>query len=95
MLRWQNRQEIRKIDLRPLRVQAQVLDTLWLTHPSVVEANFQVANIGDNRIGLVFAEGRLVDLVGPGQVAFYAKRLRKVAVQVLDERPFSPDGPGF
>jgi regulator of protease activity HflC (stomatin/prohibitin superfamily) len=84
MLRWQHRPEVHKIDLRPLLVQDHVLDTLWLTHPSVVEANFQVANIGDNQIGLVFADGKLVDLVGPGQVAFYAKRLREVAVQVLD-----------
>jgi len=32
----------------------------------------------------VFADGKLVDLVGPGGVAFYAKRLRAITVEVFD-----------
>jgi regulator of protease activity HflC (stomatin/prohibitin superfamily) len=82
--RWKNRPVIHTIDLRPILIQDHFLDTLWLTHPAVVEANFAVANIGDNQIGLVFAEGKLVDVVGSGQVVFYANRLREFTVQVLD-----------
>ncbi len=76
--------EVRKLDLRQNPVTDPALAALRLTHPTVVEEYFVVADMADNQIGLVFADGKLVDLVGPGKVAFYARRLREIAVQVLD-----------
>ena len=50
----------------------------------LVEHYFAVADMADTALGLVFADGKLVDLVGPGEVAFYAKALREIEVRVLD-----------
>jgi len=76
--------EVTRLDLRRLPVKDPVLSALRLTRPAVVEQYFVVASMADNEVGLVFADGKLVDLVGPGEEAFYAKRLRQVALTVLD-----------
>ena len=78
------RTEIRKLDLRALPVRDAGLEALYLTRPEAVAQHFVVADVADNELGLVFADGKLVDLVGPGQRAFYAKNLRQIAVRVLD-----------
>ena len=76
--------EVRKLDLRSLPVRDPALEALYLTRPEAVAPHFAVADVADNELGLVFADGKLVDLVGPGGRAFYAKRLRQIAVRVLD-----------
>ena len=76
--------EVRKLDLRALPVRDPALEALYLTRPEAVAQHFAVADVADNELGLVFADGKLVDLVGPGGRAFYAKRLRQIAVRVLD-----------
>jgi regulator of protease activity HflC (stomatin/prohibitin superfamily) len=76
--------EIVKLDLRQLPVKEPVLATLRMTHPEVVAAHFAVADMADGELGLVQADGKLVDLVEPGRQAFYAKRLRQIAIQVID-----------
>lgn len=78
------RREVCKLDLRQLPIKSQALEALRLTRPAVVEAHFAVAEMGDGEVGLVFADGKLVDLVGPGQVAFYAKALREVRIETVD-----------
>ena len=78
------RTEVRKLDLRALPVRDAALEALYLTRPEAVAQHFAVADVADNELGLVFADGKLVDLVGPGQRAFYAKNLRQIAVRVLD-----------
>ncbi len=78
------RTEVRKLDLRALPVRDAALEALYLTRPEAVAQHFVVADVADNELGLVFADGKLVDLVGPGQRAFYAKNLRQIAVRVLD-----------
>jgi regulator of protease activity HflC (stomatin/prohibitin superfamily) len=84
LMRSPGEREVRKLDLRQIPVREPVLDVLHLTHPAMVREHFALADMADNQIGLVFAEGKLVDLVGPGGLAFYAKRLRQIEVQVLD-----------
>ena len=76
--------EIRKLDLRALPVRDAGLDALYLTRPDAVSEYFAVADMADNQLGLVFADGKLVDLVGPGERAFYAERLRKIEIRTLD-----------
>ena len=78
------RTEVRKLDLRQLPVRDVALDALYLTRPDVVAEHFVVADMADDQLGLVFADGKLVDLVGPGELAFYAKTLRRIEVRVLD-----------
>ena len=78
------RTEVQRLNLRSLPVRDTALDALYLTHPAVVGNYFTVADMADNEVGLVFADGRLADLVGPGERAFYAKRLREITVRVID-----------
>ena len=78
------RTEVQRLNLRALPVRDAALDALYLTHPAVVGNYFTVADMADNEVGLVFADGRLADLVGPGERAFYAKRLREITVRVID-----------
>ena len=76
--------EVRKLDLRALPVRDAALEALYLTRPEAVSQHFAVADVADTELGLVFADGKLVDLVGPGGRAFYAKNLRQITVRVLD-----------
>ncbi|MDJ0942465.1 MAG: slipin family protein [Kiloniellales bacterium] len=78
------RTEVRKLDLRALPVRDAALEALYLTRPDAVAQHFAVADVADNELGLVFADGKLVDLVGPGGRAFYAKNLRQIDVRILD-----------
>ncbi len=78
------RTEVRKLDLRALPVRDAALEALYLTRPEAVAQHFAVADVADNELGLVFADGKLVDLVGPGGRAFYAKNLRQIDVRILD-----------
>ncbi len=76
--------EIRRLDLRQMPVKDFALAALKLTHRALVDEYFVVADMADDQVGAVFADGKLVDLVGPGGVAFYAKRLRAITVEVFD-----------
>ncbi len=76
--------ELRRLDLRQMPVRDVALAALVLTHRALVEELFVVVDMGDTEVAAVFADGKLVDLVGPGGVAFYAKRLRKITVEVFD-----------
>ena len=78
------RPEVVKLDLSQLPVRNLALDALRLTNPAAVAEHFVVADMADGELGLVSADGKLVDIVAPGRVAFYAKRLRRITVQVLD-----------
>jgi regulator of protease activity HflC (stomatin/prohibitin superfamily) len=84
LLRVNGRFEVIKLDLRQLPVKEAALAALQLTHPEVVGENFAVADMADNEFGLVFADGKLVSLVAPGSVAFYAKRLRSISIEAVD-----------
>ena len=75
---------VQKLDMTRLPVRDSLLDALYLTHSDIVDEYFIVADMADNELGLVSADGKLVGLVGPGERAFYAKGLRKIAVRVLD-----------
>jgi regulator of protease activity HflC (stomatin/prohibitin superfamily) len=83
-MRTSGRFDVIKLDLRQIPVKEAALAALQLTHPEVVGEHFVVADTADNELGLVFADGKLVDLVAPGSVAFYAKRLRQVSVEAVD-----------
>jgi regulator of protease activity HflC (stomatin/prohibitin superfamily) len=50
----------------------------------VVEAYFLVADMGDADLGIVYADGKLAGLVAPRSVAFYAKALRQMELEVVD-----------
>ena len=76
--------EVRRLDLRQMPVKDTALSALMLTHRAVVDEHFVVADMADHQVGAVFADGKLVDLVGPGGVAFYARRLRAITLEVFD-----------
>ncbi len=80
----QGKLELRRLDLRQMPVKDFALAALVLTHRALVDEYFVVVDMGDTQVGAVFADGKLVDMVGPGGVAFYAKRLRKMTVEVYD-----------
>ena len=76
--------EIVKLDLRAMPLRDTALAALYLTHPKVVEAYFLVADMGDGDLGIVYADGKLAGLVAPRSVAFYAKALRQMNLEVVD-----------
>ena len=80
----QGKLELRRLDLRQMPVKDFALAALVLTHRALVEEHFVVVDMGDIQVAAVFADGKLVDMVGPGGVAFYGKRLRKMTVEVYD-----------
>jgi hypothetical protein len=76
--------EVVKLDLKALPVRSEALAALYLTHPRVIEAYFLVADMGDADLGIVTADGKLAGLVAPRSVAFYAKALRQMSLEVVD-----------
>ena len=70
--------------LRTLPLKDAALEALYLTHPERVAEYMVVADMGDSELGLVFVDGKLADLVGPGERAFYARLYRDVRVQIID-----------
>lgn len=83
-LRGRGKLEVTKLDLRAMPVKEPALAALYLTHRAVVEDRFLVADMGDSEMGLVTADGKLAGLVAPRSVAFYAKALRDMTIDVLD-----------
>jgi len=75
---------VKRIDLTEMPVKDPVLDNLALTRPELVAEYFVTVDTGDREVGFVFADGKLVDLVGPGERAFFAKGLREIRVEVID-----------
>ena len=78
------RTEVHKLDLRALPVRDAALEALYLTRPEAVTQHFVVADVADNELGLVFDDGKLIGLLGPGERAFYPKHLRQITVRLHD-----------
>ena len=76
--------EVRIVNLRDLPVSDPALRALYATHREVVEAHFAVADLADGEVGFVYADGNLVDVNGPGALAFYGKRLFDVRLETVD-----------
>jgi len=76
--------EVCKLDLQKLPVREPALYALYLTRPDVVREHFAVADIADDQVGLVFADGKLVGVLPPGDRTFYAQKLRKIEIRTLD-----------
>ena len=71
--------------LRPMvHTAVHKLDALYMTHPAVVAEHFTVADMADTEFGLVYADGKLIDMIGPGARAFYAKGLCEIAARSID-----------
>ena len=81
--RFGGRMELVTVDLRAMPVERAVIETLALTNPAALAEYFVTADMADNELGLVFADGKLAGLVAPGERAFYAKALREIEVRVV------------
>jgi regulator of protease activity HflC (stomatin/prohibitin superfamily) len=71
-------------DLRDMPVRDARLKLAYQLEPAVVAEQVAVAERGDTEVGLVYANGKLVGLVAPGEVAFYGERLAKIEIRTLD-----------
>ncbi len=72
------------LDLRQKPIRADELMVLWQTHRAAIAPHVVAADMGDGQLGLVFADGKLVNLVAPGRTAFYAKALGEITVETID-----------
>ncbi len=72
------------VDLRPIPVEDAAIRTLAMTHACASATYFEVADTKDGEVGVVFVDGKLADLVAPGEWAFYAKSLQGVEVRRID-----------
>jgi regulator of protease activity HflC (stomatin/prohibitin superfamily) len=73
-------------DLREMPVRDERLQLAYQLAPALIAEHLAVADMGDGQVGLVYANGKLVGLVGPGQVAFYGKRLAEIEIRTIDAR---------
>lgn len=74
--------EVIELQKRPLASPA--LELLARTRPAEIEPHVLVVDTGDGEAALVSADGKLVDLVGPGQRRLYARALQAMTVERLD-----------
>ena len=74
------------LDLRTPAVKEPALEVLYRSRPELVREHFAVAEVGDDEVALVYGDGRLLDLLAPGRVAFYGTRLRQVEIRLIDAR---------
>jgi len=72
------------VDLRDLPVRDAALELLRVTKPGVLDEHFEIVNLGDTEVAFVFADEKLVDRLGPGEIKFYGKRLFELRVEVID-----------
>ena len=79
-----SRLEVIRLNLLRMPIAEPALETLYRNRPALVEAQFAVADVADAQVALVYADGRLVDLVGPGEIAFYSTRLRAITIELVD-----------
>jgi len=75
---------VKRIDLTDLPIRDPTLEDLALTRPDVVDEYFVTVDTADQELAFVFADNKLVDLVGPGERAFYARNLRAIRVEAVD-----------
>ncbi len=78
------RATVKRIDLTEMPVKDPAVAKLALTRADVVAKYFVTVDTGDQEVGFVFADGKLVDLIGPGERAFFAKGLREIRVETVD-----------
>jgi regulator of protease activity HflC (stomatin/prohibitin superfamily) len=76
--------ELIELQRRPLASPA--LELLARTRPAEIEPHVLTVDTGDGEAALVSADGKLVDLVGPGQRRLYARALQAMTVERLDLR---------
>ncbi len=76
--------DVKTIDLRQMPIREGALKTLYALGVSGFADHFAVADMGDTEVGLVFADGKLADVVGPGQTAFYGAAFRDVRIDTID-----------
>lgn len=79
-----SRVEVRIVNLRDMPAAESMLKTVYATNRAAIDEHFAVADMGDSEVGFVFADGNLVDVTGPGQIAFYGKRLYDIRIDVVD-----------
>ncbi len=83
LARLPGKHEVVRLDMTQAPVRTAALADLYLTHRDLVESYFAVADMADGEVGLVFADGKLIDLVAPGARALYPKRLRAIEVRAV------------
>ncbi len=59
-------------------------DVLIKRHPKWCEAYFQVVDLSDHQVGLVYQDGKLSDVLTPGSRQFYWQGLLAIQVDVID-----------
>lgn len=72
------------VKLREMPASEPALKSLYATHRDVVEEYFAVVNMGDAEVSFVYADGSLVDVNAPGEIAFYPKRLHEIRIEIID-----------
>jgi len=78
------RHEISVHDLGQVQLEHPRLDVLLKEHAGELEAHVQVVELGADQVGLVYRDGRLVDLKSPETRTVYWRGPAEVRVQVLE-----------
>lgn len=79
-----NRLSIRSFDLREPEVELPEVDVLLNTHPQMVAETFQVVELADREIGLVYIADKLQSVLGPGSRRVYLRGPVAVRVDRID-----------
>ncbi len=79
-----NRVEVQVYDLTVAEFQHPYVDLLLKSNRALVEQYFQLTELGDYDVGLVYKNGKLKSVLAPGSQQLYWKGLVDVRVDVLD-----------
>ena len=79
------RLHVDKYDLTHPLFEHPIEEFLVKTHPELLE-HLAVTELGDHEVGLVYVDGKLVDVVAPATRKIFWKALHEVRVDVQDIR---------
>lgn len=80
----QDRLTIYKLDITEPELNYTHADYLAKAKSKLLEANFDIVEIGDTEVGLVYKDQKLNGVLAPGERKLYWRGLTKVAVEKLD-----------
>lgn len=76
--------EFERYNTRTPVFENELADTIVTQYPDVAARNFEVVETTDSQVAVVYLDGKLAEVVGPGQRKLYWRGALAIAYQVID-----------
>lgn len=80
-------------DVNRLEFVCEWTDALLRDHPELASKYFEVVDVNDKQIAIVYQDGKFMRIVPPGQKAVFWKVFRKIKVELVDFHEFQEIDP--